>query len=92
MIYVKGFKKSNRVVLTNTQYSRKWCIRLEFVTTLFVGWGGGQVCESAGTTNLLSYHFDGKQSRESVDLHSLANRLLGLPPLPSGRGRSGVSC
>ena len=33
-----------------------------------VGGGGGQVCESVGKANLLSDHFDGKQSRESVDL------------------------
>ena len=33
-----------------------------------VGGGGGLVCESAGKDDLLSDHFDGKQSRESVDL------------------------
>ena len=33
-----------------------------------VGGGGGQVCESVGKADLLSDHFDGKQSRESVDL------------------------
>ena len=33
-----------------------------------VGGGGGLVCESVGKTELLSDHFDGKQSRESVDL------------------------
>ena len=33
-----------------------------------VGGGGGLVCESAGKADLLSDHFDGKQSRESVDL------------------------
>ena len=49
-----------------------------------VGIGGGLVCESVGKADLLSDHFDGKQSRESVD----------LPPTchPSGRVRSGVSC
>ena len=30
--------------------------------------GGGLVCESVGKADLLSDHFDGKQSRESVDL------------------------
>ena len=33
-----------------------------------VGVGGGLVCESVGKADLLSDHFDGKQSRESVDL------------------------
>ena len=33
-----------------------------------VGWGGGLECESVGKANLLSDHFDSKQSRESVDL------------------------
>ena len=32
-----------------------------------VGGGGGLVCESVGKPDLLSDHFDGKQSRESVD-------------------------
>ena len=54
------------------------------------------MCESVGKADLLSDHFDGKQSRESVDLpltcHSHAIRLLVLPPLPSGRIRSDVSC
>ena len=44
------------------------CIRLEFVTAAVVGGGGGLVCESAGKADLLSDHFDGKQSRTSVDL------------------------
>ena len=30
--------------------------------------GGGLVCESVGKADLLSYHFDIKQSREAVDL------------------------
>ena len=33
-----------------------------------VGGGGGLVCESFGKADQLSDHFDGKQSRESVDL------------------------
>ena len=35
---------------------------------LLVAGGGGLVCESAGKAGLLLDHFDGKQSRESVDL------------------------
>ena len=33
-----------------------------------VGGGGGLVCKSVGKADLLSDHFDGNQSRESVDL------------------------
>ena len=33
-----------------------------------VGGGGGLVCESVSKDDLLSDHFDGKQSRQSVDL------------------------
>ena len=33
-----------------------------------VGGGGGPVCESVGKADLLSDHFDDKQSRETVDL------------------------
>ena len=33
-----------------------------------VGPGGGLVCESVGKADLLSDHYDSKQSRESVDL------------------------
>ena len=53
--------------------------------------GGGLVCESVGKADLLSDHFDSKQSREPVDLRSLVIHLLVLPPLPSGGVRSGVS-
>ena len=34
----------------------------------FVVGGGGLVCESVGKADLLSDHFDSKQSRESVDM------------------------
>ena len=33
-----------------------------------VSGGGGLVCESVGKADLLSDHFDSKQSREAVDL------------------------
>ena len=42
-----------------------------------VGWGGGLVCESVGKADLLSDHFDSKQSRESVYL------LVTCHPSPS---------
>ena len=35
-----------------------------------IGEGGGVVCESVGNADMLSAHFDGKQSRDPVDLPS----------------------
>ena len=46
-------------------------------------------CKSVGKADLLSDHFNGKQSREAVDLLLTCPALL---LLPSGRERSGVSC
>ena len=40
-----------------------------------VGGGGGVVCESVGTADLPSDHFDGKQSRSLLICRSLAIRL-----------------
>ena len=54
---------------------------------LLVGGGGGLVCDSVGEADLLSDHFDSKQSRDSVDLP-----LTSHPSLPSGRVRLGVPC
>ena len=42
-----------------------------------VGPGGGLVCESVGKADLLSNHFDSKQTRESLDL------LVTCHPSPS---------
>ena len=58
----------------------------------FVGGCGGLLSESVGKADLLSDHFDSKQSREFVDLPLTAIHLQGLPPLPSGRVRSFISC
>ena len=41
---------------------------LEFVIASARSEGGGLVCESVGTADLLSDHFESKQSREAVDL------------------------
>ena len=54
--------------------------------------GGVLLCESVGKADLLSDHFDSKQSSEAVDLSLTSHHLLVLPYLPSGRDRSGVSC
>ena len=57
-----------------------------------VGGGGRLVYESVGKADLLPDHFHVKQSRESVDMPLIAIRLRDLPPLPSCRVRSGISC
>ena len=69
------FSARNRDDLINAQSPHKWWSTLKsavFGLSLslppLVGGGGGLVCESVGKTDLLSDHFDGKQSRESVDL------------------------
>ena len=59
----------------NSQSPHKWWSTLKSAVfglgsslPLLVGGGGGLVCESVGKADLLSDHFDGKQSKESVDL------------------------
>ena len=83
----------------NAQSPHKWWSTLKSAVFCLgsslpplVGGSGGLVCESVSKTDLLSDHFDGKQSRESVHLPLISIRLRLLPPLPSGRVRSGVSC
>ena len=65
----------NRDVLMNAQYPHKWWSTLKSAVfglssslSPLVGGGGGLVCESVIKADLLSDNFDGKQSRESVDL------------------------
>ena len=89
----------NKNVLMNAQSPHKWwstrkCVVFGLSSSLppLVGGGGRLVCESVGKADLLTDHFDDKHSRESVNLRSLAIRLRDLPPLHSGRVRSGVSC
>ena len=45
-----------------------YCVRLEFVIASACQWGWWWISESVGMADLLYGHFDGKQSRESVDL------------------------
>ena len=59
----------------NTQSPHKWWSTLKSAVfgsssslPPLVGGGGGLVCVSGGKADLLSDHFDSKQSRESVDL------------------------
>ena len=95
----RQFSTSNGVVLMNAQSPHKSWSTLKSVVfglssslPLLVGGGGGLVCESVGKADLLSDHFDDKQSRESVDLPLTCHPSPRFTPLPSGRVRSGISC
>ena len=80
----RQFSDRNRDVLINIQSPHKWWCTLKSVVfgsssslPSLVSEGGGLVCESVGKADLLSDHFDSKQSREAVDL------LLTCHPSPS---------
>ena len=49
--------------------------------------GGGLMCESVCKADLLSNHFDSKQSREAVDLPLTCHPSPSLSPVSSGRER-----
>ena len=85
----RQFSDRNSDVFMNVQSPHKWWST--FKSEVF---GGGLVCESVGKADLLSDHFDSKQSREAVDLPltypclpSEAIHILVLPPLRLGRVR-----
>ena len=95
----RQFSDRNRDVILKVQSSHKWWSTLK--TAVFgsssslpplVSEGGGLVCESVGKADQLSDHFRQHESREAVDLPLTCQFLLVLPPLPLGRGRSGVFC
>ena len=96
----RGVIFRKRDLLINAQSPHKWWSTLKSavfgVSSSFpplVGVGGGLVCESVGKADLLSDHFDSKQSRESVDLPPTCHiHLPVLSPLLSGQVRLGVSC
>ena len=69
------FSVRNIDILMNVQSPHKWWSTLKSAVfgsssslPLLVGLGEGLVCESVEKADLLSDHFDSKQSRESVDL------------------------
>ena len=84
---MRQFSVRSRGVLMNAQCPHKWwstlksgCVRLSLPP--LIGAGGGLVCESVGKADMLSAHFEGKQSRDPVDLPSTC-----YPSLPSGHWR-----
>ena len=48
---------------------------------ILIGVGGGLVCESVGKAEMLSAHFDGKKSRDAVDLPSTCHLSPSLTTL-----------
>ena len=77
------FSVRNIEVLMNVQSPHKWWSTLKSAVFSLgsslpplVGPGGALVCELVGKADLLSDHFDSKQSRQSVICWSLAIRIL----------------
>ena len=71
----RQFSDRNRAVLMIVQSPHKWWSTLKSAVfgpssslPQLVSEGGGLVCESVGKADLLSDHFDIKQSREAVNL------------------------
>ena len=71
----RQFSDRNRDVLMNVQSPHKWWATLKSAVfgsssslPPLVRQGGGPVCESVGKADLLSDHFNSKQSGEAVDL------------------------
>ena len=71
----RQFSDRNRYVLMNVQSPHKWWSTLKSAVfgsssslPPLISEGGGLVCMSVGKADLLSDHFDSKQSREAVDL------------------------
>ena len=76
------FSVRSRDVLMNAQCPHKSWSTLKSAVfgtssdsslTPLIGAGGGLVCESVGKADMLSAHFDGKQSRDPVDLPSTSH-------------------
>ena len=80
------FSDRNRNVLINVQSSHKWWSTLKSAVSgscsslpPLVTEGGVLVCESVDKDDLLSDHFDSKQSKEAVDLSPTCHPSLVLP-------------
>ena len=84
---MRQFSVRSQDVLMNAQCPHKWWSTLK--SAMFgsssdsslpslIGAGGGPVCESVRKADMLSAHFDGKQSRDPVDLPSTCHRSPSL--------------
>ena len=93
------FSVTNIDVLMNVQSPHKWLSTLKSAVfgsssslPRLVGPGGGLVCESVVKADLLSDHFDSKQSRESVDLLVTCHPSLSLITFAFRSSEVNVSC
>ena len=76
---MRQFSVRRQDVLMNAQCPHKWWSTLKSAVfgsssdsslPPLIGAGGGLVCESVRKADILSAHFDGKQTRDPVDLPS----------------------
>ena len=81
----RQFSDRNKNFLMNVRSPHKWWSTLKSAVfglssslPPLVREGGGLVCESVGKADLLSDHYDSKQSREAVDLPLTCNPSLSL--------------
>ena len=93
------FSDRNRDVLMNVQSPHKWWSTLK--SGLFgscsslpplISEGGGLMSESVGKADLLSDHFDSKQSREAVDLPLTCYPSLNFTTVAFRLSEVSVSC
>ena len=95
----RQFSDRRRAVLMNVQTPHKWCSTLKYSVfgtssslPPLVNEGGGLVRESVGKADLLSDHFDSKQSTEAVDLSLTCHPSRIFTTFAFRSRRSGVSC
>ena len=93
---MRQFSVRSRDVLMNAQCPHKWWSTLKSAVfgsssdsslPLLIGAGCGLVCKSVEKADMLSANFDGKQSRDPVDLPPTCHPSPISLPLPSGHGR-----
>ena len=89
-VTMRQFSVRSRDVLMNAQCPHKWWSTLKSAVfgsssdsslPSLIGAGGGLVCESVGKADKLSANFDGKQSRDPVDLPSTCHPSPSLTTL-----------
>ena len=90
----RQFSDRNKDVIMNVQSPHKWWSTLKSAVfgscsslPPLVSEGGRLVCESVGKADLLSDHFDNKQSKEAVDLPLTCHPSPSFTRLRPGRVR-----
>ena len=93
---MRQFSVGSQDVLMNSQCPHKWwstlksavfCSSSDSSLPPLIGAGGCLVCELVGKADMLLAHFDGKQSRNPLDLPSTCHPSPSLTTLPSGHWR-----